>query len=275
MKHILFPTDFSDNAQNAIYFGLSLYGDKPCKITLLNTFYIPYTDSDIPVSMNDVTSENAEKLFNQLLEQIKNDFPNNTFDIETDFRVGEIADTASSIIKRKKIDVIVMGTQGANDFVEKVIGSRTSTMIKKVECPVLAIPKRSRFQNPGKIVLAVDNGKELSEVVLKPLIEIAEKFNSKVLLLHVTDDDEKNKPLNKEKVSQYFKNVEHSYHTIYSENIPDGIEKFVKEQNASMLAMITYKLNLFKRIFHKSITKKMTLHTEIPLLALHIKKETK
>jgi nucleotide-binding universal stress UspA family protein len=272
MKRILFPTDFSDNATKAIQYGLSMYGDEPCKITLLNTFYIPYVGSD--VTMNDVTSENAEKLFKQLIEQISKDFPNNTFDIETDFRIGEISETASSIIERKKISLIVMGTQGANNFVEKVIGSRTSEVIRKVECPVLAVPEGCRFQNPDKIVFAVDNVKELSDVILKPLIEIVEKFKSEVLLLHVVGDVKK-KPLNKEAISMYFKNVDHSYHTIYNENIPDGIEKFVKEQKANVLVLITHKLNLFKRIFHKSITKKMTFHSEIPLLALHIQKEDK
>ena len=38
MKKILLPTDFSDNAWNAIVYALKLYKNQKCKFVLLNTY---------------------------------------------------------------------------------------------------------------------------------------------------------------------------------------------------------------------------------------------
>ncbi|WP_281542184.1 universal stress protein [Maribacter aestuarii] len=38
MKNILIPTDFSENAWNAIVYALKLFKDEECKFYLLNTY---------------------------------------------------------------------------------------------------------------------------------------------------------------------------------------------------------------------------------------------
>ncbi len=270
MKRILLPTDFSDNARNAIYYGLQMFGDEPCKFTMINTFFIPYSNVDIPVPIDDITAKNAMASFEELLAQTEQDFPDNTFDIKTEFKVGDISGTVSGIVKRKSIDLVVMGTQGASDLADVLVGSQTSSVIRQVRCPVLAIPKNSRFKKPEKIVLAVEDEDDLTEPVLSPLLAIAKKFGSKLLLLHITRDEE-DRSIHASK-SELFKDLEHSYHTIYDKKVPHGIEEFVKDQKADMLAMTPHKLNLFERIFHRSISRKMSLHTEVPLLVMPIKK---
>lgn len=272
MKTVLFLTDFSDNAKNAIYYGLSLYGNEPCKFIFLNNFFIPYSSPDVPVQMNDITSENADKLFKLLLEQIDKDFPENDFKFETDFRVGDLTPTTSSIVEKEGVDLIIMGTQGASGLTEILVGSRTASVIKNVNCPVLAIPEEAEYEIPTKIVLAIDDELEFSEITLHPLLEIIKKTEAELLVLHISDNNKQDKVLNNEKINQFFKNTKFSYHLIYNEEVLLGIEKFVEKQNASMLGMITHKLNLFERIFHRSITKKMSLHSKIPLLALKDKK---
>jgi nucleotide-binding universal stress UspA family protein len=272
MKTILFPTDFSDNAKNAIYYGLSLYGNEPCKFILLNTFFISYSSPDVPEPMSDITSENADKFFNSLIEQINKDFPKNNFEFETNFRVGDLTSTTSSIIEKEDVDLIIMGTQGASGLAEILIGSRTASIIKNVNCPVLAIPEEAEFEIPTKIVLAIDDESEFSEITLHPLLEIIKKVGAEVLVLHISDNNKLDRVLNNEKINQIFKSIKFSYHLIYNEEVLLGIEKFVEKQNASMLGMITHKLNLFERIFYRSITKKMSLHSKIPLLALKDKK---
>ena len=194
MKNILIPTDFSDNATNAIYYGLSLFGDEPCKFTLLNTFFIPFSSSEVAVSMNDITSENADRLFGQLLMQIRKRFPGKEFNIDTSFRIGDLAMSVADFIRKKKTDLIVMGTQGAGGFPGNVIGSRTTSVIELSECPVLVIPGGVKFRRPGKIIWAVDDS-NLAGLSATPLLQIARKFKSKLLLLHVISEKEKNKAL--------------------------------------------------------------------------------
>ena len=76
---------------------------------------------------------------------------------------------------------------------------------------------------------------------------------------------------NELKMSKLIQAKNTSFHTVHDKEVLNGIEQFVRDQKVSVLAMITHKLNLFERIFHKSITKRMTLHAEIPLLVMHSK----
>ncbi len=272
MKNILFPTDFSDASKDAIYYGISLFEGEACKFIFLNTFPIPYVNPEIPVTVSDVTSENADKLFKKLVKQIKKDFPQGTFEIETKFRVGELSPTVSSLVDKRKIDLIIMATRGASGFEAALVGTRTARLIKNVVCPVLVIPEGIKFKKPKKIALALENSMDISKRILKPLFEIAAKYNSEFLILHVIKDTKEENLIKKKKVDDYFKNVKYSYYEIEDENISHGIDDFIKENNPSILGMVNHNLKLFKRIFHKSITKEMALHIDIPLLAMHDQK---
>lgn len=271
MKRILVPTDFSENARNALYYALALYGNDPHQFILLNTFYIPYAEIDVILTMEEVTSENSRKQFKDLLNQIKADFPRHSFNIETEFTIGDLPLAAARISKRQNIDIIVMGTQGASGFPDVLLGSRTSAVIKHVECPVIAVPENSRYRELKKIVLAInhDENERINEVVLAPLLSIARKFNSELLLLHIADQEGNTDKMNTEHLSPMFRGLKHAFYTIHDKDVAHSIEDFVSYQEAQMLAMVTYRMGLFERIFHKSITRKMSLHTEIPLLVIH------
>ncbi len=269
-KRILLPTDFSENASNAIFYGLSLFGDEACKFTLLHTYYIPFTYHEMPLSMRDIRGENAERHFNVLIERIHSHFPDNNFEFETAYMTEELIAMVKKTVNEGNIDLVVMGTQGASGLEEVLIGSRTATAVRHVNCPVLAVPEQAPFKAPETIVLAIDDAEELKEDDLTVLLEIARKYGSHVLLLHVSEEEAK--PFPKDKLDAFFKDIEHSYHTIYDKDIPQAIESFVKEKNAALVAMVSHKLNLFERIFHQSITRKMVFHTEIPLLAMPAKK---
>lgn len=272
LKHILFPTDFSENAKNAIFYGLSLYGDEPCKFFFLNTVPIIYDSSGFPMMLNDIITENANNSFNLLKKQIDKKFKHNTFNIVTECRVGELVSIISSFVNRQKITQIIMGTRGAIGVSELLVGSNTASVIKQVNCPVLAIPEKSGFKSLKKMVLAIDDENGLNKQVLKPILEMTNKYKSEVLILHVIKNNEEEKLLVKKKIEKLLKDIKHSYHFVYDENVPHGIEEFVKKQNASLLGMISRKHKFFERIFRRSITKKVSFHTKLPLLVIYDKK---
>ncbi len=270
MRNILLPTDFSQNAKNAIVYALSLYGHTSVHYVLFNSFYIPYSSPDVAVSMGDFTAENAEKAFNQLLDELASIFPGVVFDLETEFRVGDVAETASSMVKRKKIDLIVMGTQGASGLQEVLIGSHTSSVIRKVDCPVLAIPQNSRFTPIKTILLAINlaDEKTITQEMLAPVLDLEKQYKAEIMALYVVED-EKQVEAGKKRLEELLEGTKHSFHRVYAEKVVDGIETFVETHEVSMLALVRPKYSFFERLFHRSVTKKMALHTKVPLLVLH------
>lgn len=271
MKHILFPTDFSENSKNAIFYSLSLYRDEPCKFFFLNTIPIIYDSTGFLILVHDAILENAKNSFSLLRKQINNEFKHNNFNIETECRVGELITIVTSFVNQKKIVQIVMGTQGASGISELLIGSNTASVIKHVNCHVLAIPEKSGFKNLEKIVLAIDDENGLNKQVLKPLLDIVNKYKSEVLILHVVNNNDEENLLIEKKIEKLLKDIKHSFHYVYDENVPNGIENFVKKHNASLLGMISHKKNFFDQFFQKNLIKKISFHTELPLLVVNDK----
>ena len=90
MKKILLPTDFSDNARNAINYALSLYKDENCKFYLLNTYTPIIYNYDYRMSAGgylgevaDVVRENSLEKLDEIEKELKEKFNNPKHQFET------------------------------------------------------------------------------------------------------------------------------------------------------------------------------------------------
>jgi K+-sensing histidine kinase KdpD len=57
---------------------------------------------------------------------------------------------------------------------------------------------------------------------------------------------------------------------LYGSQFEEAITTYISANNTGLLVMITHKRNFLESIFNKSLTKKMSYHTNIPLLSLPI-----
>lgn len=270
MKRLLVPTDFTEGASSALYYGLQLFKGEPVDCHLYNTYYVQYASAEVPISITDLVADEAEKSLGKLRHQLQRDYGDEV-KVTTEFDVGEVCTVATRLARRTKPDLIVMGTKGTTGFAGNIIGSNASAVVRNVECPVLVVPRETPFKPPKKIVLAVDldNQQRLSEQVLKPLLEIAKKHNSEITLLYIEENPYEGKVPDLAQFNAWMKGLKHSFKALENENVVEALEKFISKNDVDMLAMVTHKLGLFESLFHSSVTRKMTLHTRIPLLAMH------
>jgi nucleotide-binding universal stress UspA family protein len=272
MKKILIPTDFSQNAKKATDYALSLFDEKDTSITLLNVFYIPYAAPDVAYSVSDVTYDNSKQLFEKEQQRIREKFPNLKSTITTDFSIGDLVSVVCTMEKKEEFDLIVMGTKGASGLAEVFVGSRTSSMIQSVKTPVLAIPEEAKFTAPKRILFAADEELIDHKVNLEVLKEIANKHQSKIDALYISENDE-----NKEIIEKFinyeldlnFVDIPHELRMKRGNNVEEAIKNYTENYPIDLVAMITTKGNLFYNIFHESVTKKVAMHTKMPLLVMH------
>ena len=75
-----------------------------------------------------------------------------------------------------------------------------------------------------------------------------------------------------EELEDFFANnsiaLQITFHTIQEESIAVGMEAFANEWDLDMLVMPFLHRNMFSQLFHQSMTKKMALHSKVPLLVL-------
>lgn len=276
MKKILLPTDFSDNALNAIKYAVQLFKDEKCTFYLLNTYtptiyyleYVPINPD--PSGLSAAIKDNLLKNLNSIVEKLKTEFNNRNHDFETIASFNTLILEIGEITKERDIDYIVMGTKGATGAKEILFGSNTVHVLKNAKCPVLAIPSNFDYENPQEILFPSDYGVNFQEKHIQPIIDIALPHHGRVNILNVsygydlTEEQEKNK----KKLESYFKNIAYLFHSVINEDIPEAITMFQQKTRVNLLAMINNKHSFFENLFFKSTINQIGFHLNIPFLVI-------
>ena len=271
MKTILVPTDFSDSAKNAINYAAELAKLTKAKLILFHVFHIPAVPSDVPFVM---PLDEIEKDTLKALTKIKKNIlfkHGSELNIVCKTKLGFAVDEINEITKEENVDLIVMGVRGAGYLTEKLIGSITTTLIRKAKRPVLAINDKVTFKSIKKIVLACDY-QNIDSKSMEPLKEFIKLFKSQLYILNVSSEGELISPIKKTvggtQLVHSFEGLNHSFNFVENEDIVEGINEFVDEHSADLIVMVPRKHTFFENIFQERNTKRMAFHTHIPLLAL-------
>lgn len=271
MKNILLPTDFSSNSRNALKYALQFFGSGNHFI-LLNTWQAPYTPPEVLISVEDILMKTSKEGLEKELNTAKTlqGADKNTF--ETISQFGNLVDILNAVAREKKVDVVVMGTQGASGIRETLLGSNSASAAKSINCPLLMVPAKSDYKKLQQIVFAADYKHIEKQETLQMLVNIANTDNAEITILNILDKGkitDVNQGYEGLKIDHLFTGVKHAYSFIENDDKAAGIDEYLHTNNPDLLVMLERKTGFFKSIFHRSITKQMAFHTHIPMLVLH------
>jgi len=279
MKNILIPTDFSENSWNAIRYALKLYKKVRCNFHLLhvnnlNTF-IGGEASTIPSStivLEKDTKVDTKNRLKALVSNIDHEHLNIKHSFITHAENGFLIDVIKDNVEAYKIDIIVMGTKGASGLKEVIIGSNTGDVITRVKCPILVVPEQANFIKPREIAFPTDYNQNLTSKIMDTLLNVARIHESSIRILHIrkredylTAEQEKNKGI----LHDYFKDHDHSFHSITTNKLEVGLQYFTESQNIDMITMVAKNLNFFQQILFKPTVEDISYHIKLPFLVLH------
>lgn len=269
VQNILIPSDFSANANKALCYALKLYGDSNVNFHLFHAFTSPVQTGTL-ISVADIIK-------NESTRHLKRDFESCTKEIGvTPSNVQYIVEndlfyrSLKKVVADYKIDLVFMGTKGATNAFEELMGSNTSKIIKQATAPIIAVPNGYKTYKPTKILLAEDYKHGINLDVLEPLKELALKFNSSIDILYVKNNTESvNHAEARTKFDNFFGDIKHKYHCVEQADVAGTIESYMHEKQVKMVVTLPGRNNLFDDVLHKSVTNKIVLNTDIPLMALH------
>ena len=280
MKKILLPTDFSDNALNAINYALNLYKDENCKFYLLNTYTPIIYNYDYRMSAGgylgevvDIIRENSLEKLNAIEKELKEKFKNPKHQFETISSFSLLTDEINDIVDKHTIDLIIMGTKGATRAKEILFGTNTIHVIKKSKCPVLAVPDGYFFEEPKEILFPTDYNVDYSVKQMQTLKTITEIFDSKVHIVNVSHgiDLSETQNTNKATLEKIFTPVKHASYRVDDQPIPQAINEFQKSTYVQLLMMINNKHSFFENLFFKPVINQIGFHLNIPFLVIPAK----
>lgn len=279
MKRILIPTDFSNNAWNAICYAMQLFRNQECLFYLLNTYtpVIPSSRFMAPmvngVRIEDAVRASSENGLIKTVGRIRMAFNNPRHSFETISSFNLLADEVKDVVDSFNIDLIVTGTKGASGMDEVFMGSNTVRIIKNTKkCPILAIPQHFDYESPSEIAFATDFNRFYSQSELIPLIDMAKSFEATIRIVHVQYEIKALTELqqfNLDMLRKYFTGLEHYVHTVSELNsVSQTLEVFSKELDIHLLAMLHYQHSYMEKMTREPIVKRTAFHTQIPLLVI-------
>lgn len=278
-RKILLPTDFSENALQAIKYALELYKDQECVFYLLNVFYITPTNLESLIGMEpgselyESTKKNSERQLHKVLNEIAfQDNGNSKHSFQAISVFNEPFQAIKALVAEKDIEMIVMGTRGQTNAKSKIYGSTAIDVMEKIRnCPVIVVPQVAKCVLPKEIVFPTNYKTSIKKRELKHLIDIAKSCDASIKVLHVSEDGKLNalQTNNKKLLDEYFEDVNHSFHLLSQLSVSAAINCFVESRESDMVAFINSKHSFFASIFNQPLVKGITYDSKVPILVMH------
>jgi nucleotide-binding universal stress UspA family protein len=267
-KTILVPTDFSKAAANATEYAINLANDLQANVLLLYVYNLPlmpYTEVPVVFPMPQELQQDAEQQLDILVKKFKK-----TSDVEISFKA--VMGLPVSEIEQfgKEADFIVMGMKDSGKISEFLIGSVTTAVIKNTATPVFVIPEHVIYKKPLKTVLATDYNIKTNDKAFDPLKQLVKLFNSQLFIVNIKmeQEDLMENVIAEGRIEDKFSDVDPLYYFPEKENLVEGINEFIRNKQADLLAIVPHRYNWIEGLFHRRNSKKIAFHTDIPLLAL-------
>ncbi|SMO59900.1 universal stress protein [Fodinibius sediminis] len=271
LKNILFPTDFSINAQRALPFAAKIASLTGSTLILFHAIQV---DLDFAPNFRQdqkkVTNK-ASQRFDTLIADLKRDDQYKDIEIS---RVLESEQPTAGILEissEYKADLIVMGTKGATGDRNIIFGSVASSTINSSEVPVLAVPPDGGLDDLKHITFTTDYH-EGDLNALKQTFDLAELFKSRVEVIYVA----KQRSLLTEikfrgfrdlvKDRSDYKNI--SFELKYDSDFFAVMADYFKDNPHSLLVMVRHKKAFWEKLVERNRTKEMAFYTKVPLLVL-------
>ena len=279
MKKILVPTDFSKTSHNAYLYALEMAIEIGAALKVVHLYsgtFHPKQRFVFKAGMG--RKETLESHLQDFVDNIPED-QETAITTKTKIEVEAISavnitKSLVEITKDPDVLMVIMGTTGEHDLIEKMVGSFSTTIAQKSYCPVVMIPKGKKFK-PFKSILFASNFESADDETLEDIIYIANLFKSTLHFIHVKEKNDTYE-MNSEDVifEKLFKDGDPVFSfnlaTIESKSVVKGLNQYAEENEVDLVVLVNRDRDFISNLMRKSITQKMGLYTKLPMMVFHI-----
>ena len=273
MKHILLPTDFSDNAWSALVYAVKLYKYEVC------TFYILHANPLTPSSLSNLsdvylknTIQQCERQLNEVKDQIESSDANANHNFKTVLKLIDLQVAVKAHIAENPIDLIIMGTKGASINKQLFFGSNTTRLVNTIKvCPTLIVPDQYDYKPIKQIVFSTDLNRFYTDQEIKTINDFTYDNNATLRVINIQVNDNL-VPLQQYNLSILKKGLQGfktHYHSVPNYNKKaEIINTFINDLDIDLLIMVNYKHSIMERLLNEPVIKKIGFNPTVPFLVI-------
>ncbi|MBK7382381.1 MAG: universal stress protein [Flavobacteriales bacterium] len=264
MAHLLLPTDFSDTSLTAARFAFAHFGGSRSTATLVHAYLTPSTAHAMFPEMASAAKRQA--MAQLLTFQHKCQTHAGSTQLVRKATTMWLPEALDRLAKEKGGDWIIMGAHGVGE--NKLVGSQAMDVVTNAHLPVIIVPGQWEPEPIKRILLAYDGG-PVDAAALKPLLALAKRKKAHIVIAHVRTNDIAFEP-NADRVAfaKLLGSALHSFVVVQAAEIAPTIDELARTGHIQLVVSIHRKRGSWKGLLHRSKTKRMALHTSIPLLVL-------
>lgn len=258
MKTILVPTDFSNEAEKALFFALELSASSSAELIVYHA-YLKENDSD------------AERHISSLKKQLEELGRGDVFVVkqlvsnEIGFFSG-LWETA----KVKSVDLILTATKGIDSYFGIQEESNSSMIIQDAPCPVLTLKSNGLSAVPNILITSefINGDNDIEFQIVKEIIVL---FNSSVTFLYVDQDNKHSVGLKDiERFADKWGIDDYTSQIVGGTTAASAIFEVAKETNSNLVVIGYHKSRVHQHEVYGSLAGDFINHSKYPVLTIHV-----
>jgi nucleotide-binding universal stress UspA family protein len=271
MSPLIIATDFSKEATNAAYYAADMALNLNKNLIIFHAYSMPVNLSEVPIP---VTIEeilvNARFEINMLKDDLVKRIGSKTI-ITTELREGNFFDALSEFSASVSPYAVIIGCQGKTAVDHLLFGGHSVKIMKQLQWPVIAVPANYLYAATKRIALACDFEDVLETIPAEEIKMLVGNFNAELYILNIGKGVNKYNPeivFESGMLQELFFKLKPTYHLLTGK-IDAEIIKFADDNLIDLLIVIPKEHNLIEKIISGSKTKKLVLHSHVPVLSMH------
>lgn len=268
---ILCPIDFSECALNALEYAAKIGEKYKAQLIIFHVLNKQDYQKLAPLDLDGTFQKEfvAQKLKSLQEAVLKESFPNGLQSCEVVISDGAIVQTTIAYSQKINANLIVVGTEGMNEFKNQVFGSRSSKMVLQTDRDILVVPRKAFFKRPRKLVYASDYVEE-DKSAIKKVAEFATFFDSEIDIVHVSSrsrviDKALHKTMVEEMKSATSYDLVNFVLKAFRDDLALGLENYLQLAKGDILVTLSKKKDFFDQLFSKNLSRKMSYFITKPL----------
>ena len=276
MRKVMVPTDFSENAFNALKYACQIFKYERSEFLILHAYADEVYGQDVELKrsffteLKEVTYQKSENCLVDTIRKIRDYSPNPRHRFKHISAFGTLTDEINDWVNDENIDIVVMGTRGQTNDRSITFGSNTLQVLKYVHCPVLAIPEDYTYHAPRQLLFPTDYMVPFKRRELKLICDMSGSFRSDIHLLYINPLDKLSlrQEDNKQFLQECLQKANLHFETTEEEDKEIAITKYIVHNDIDMLVMVNSRHSHLEEMLYQSTIDKIGLHIKIPFLVL-------
>jgi nucleotide-binding universal stress UspA family protein len=271
MKHLLIGIDFSPASLNAFRYAAKWVTGLGGSLTLVHAYQPTMLEPHLDFGMQAALLKQQEDLALRYFSDLKNSLAEEErrrLNFEFRLELGQPSEVLLEMSQELMPDLVVLGAQGGNPWVRKLLGSTALGMIQRSDFPLLIVPESAHYHGFTRIAYATDYEEDDIRVI-DEVLYFAKQNRAKLSCIHVREQASPKDAYQQELLERaYYYDLTHDnidFQILSHTDVVEGLNSYAARESVDLMVMLTHHRRRICQLFQRSHSRKMAVQTHVPL----------